>query len=559
MAVTKKGSLKCQKTAGSFKKGFDPRRNLTPPGRPKGHLSPVTVMKNLLNEAAADGKTKLETICRDMVEDKPELAVKMAYGDIFGRGYVEKDVDDTEAQWRSLLDVSRAIFGDGYKLTRFHRWLLSKFNAFVTDYHMGLAPRLHISLPPQHGKSEGVRLACAFALEMCKCRCAWASYNVSFAKKSSRAIREWFEEHRKESFGKDDKKTEAEWVLSTGGSFLATGVGGQLTGETVDIMFIDDLIKNYEEYCSNARRNKLRHWLKTVVNSRVRNTTAMLSIGTRWGQDDAIDMLTTEIGGSWQIYSIPAIPGYNVDTGEIADKLDTPDPIGRAPGVVLWPEEHSVELLKDKMQKAGPLVAASMYQQAPKQVTGNFFRRDKWGKAGPDMAAELRSVMCRYWDLGFVEDGHLTAGALGYVGIITRANGEKECSPFVVKDILSFSEQWPVTKQRILRQANVDGTGVVIGIEANGTQISNFLEIANELRPRGFTVIPRKSKPDKESDARAWQSLQWGGLVLLGNTGTLIDKADRFPQSDIDEVDAISGLFWVSKLNSQKVTGGYLT
>jgi hypothetical protein len=442
-----------------------------------------------------------------------------------------------KTDWRNLIDVAQTVFNGKYSLTPFHRWLLSKMTKFVMDFQLGLAPRLHISLPPQHGKSEAVRLACAWALDMCGPRVAWASYNVSFARKSSRIIRDWFQEHKPDRFGKRTKSSEGEWSLDPSGTFLASGVRSQLVGEPVDLMFLDDLLKSYEEYCSTANRERVQYFLKTVVATRLNNSSGILSIGTRWGQDDSIDMIMAELEGKWEYYAIPAIAGEN-------------DILGRAKGEALWEERQSAKILTERMRLAGPIIAAAVYQQAPLQVSGMFFKRDTWGKIDKPLDVGNRSIKVRYWDLAFTKGGHGTSGALGYL--------HKAGSPFFVEDVLTIREEWPTVRQRIIRQAKQDGIDVQIGIEANGTQIGYYQELIQDLP--GYKIFARKSKPDKSDDARRWQSLQWGGNVLLGTVDRLIDRAERFPENDIDEIDAISGCYWLLRILSpagNNVAGGW--
>jgi hypothetical protein len=437
--------------------------------------------------------------------------------------------------WHGLDDLAKSIFGDKYQITDFHRWLLSTLSKFVVDYRMGMAPHLHISLPPQHGKSEAVRMAVAWAVSMCpKTRTAWASYNSTKAGQSARYVRDWLQEHRPELFDRRSKTTEKEWSLTNGSTMIGCGIDGQLVGEPVNLLVLDDLLKNYVEYCSKTHREKIRYWLKSVVQSRTNNQTAILSIGTRWGQDDAIDLLMQEVPEKWQVYAIPAVAGED-------------DPIGRAPGEVLWADRHSKELLTRKMDAAGPIIRAAVYQQAPLQVSGLFFKRDKWESWNQERdSATDRTMVCRYWDLAFTKDGHGTAGALGYI---------KNNTDFVIEDLQVVRQEWPVAKEFIIKQALKDGKEVVVGIEGNGTQIGYYQEVSTDPKMKGFRVVRRKAKPDKTDDARAWQSLQWGGKVFLGTVNNLIDRAERFPENDIDEIDAISGLFWLSRLHAKHLSG----
>ena len=452
------------------------------------------------------------------------------------------DTDQTKyAEWNTPTDVARAIFGERYQLTKFHRWLLSIMAKFVLDYKMGLAPRVHISLPPQHGKSEAVRLMLSWLLTSTNdTSTAWVSYAERFAAKSSRQVRDWIEDKKPELTEKQ-KKAMSDWTLNNGSTMIAAGIGGQITGEAVDVLLFDDLLKNYQDYLSKANRDEIRYFLKSCANTRMHDTSGVLSIGTRWGQDDAIDMVLEEIGGKWDVHSVPALA--------VEGK---PDPLGREPGEPLWPERHGKAGLEDKIKRAGPLVAQAIYQQSPLQVSGTFFLRDQWQVwNGIIDAAGNRTRRVRYWDLAFTKKGHGSASAMGYV----RKSGE-----IVIEDIRVHRVEWPELQILIEKQAQRDGKDIAVGIEANGTQVGYYQDIRNKLVPLGYQVTGRTSKPDKESDARQWQTLQWGGSVHLGTVDNFIDRAERFPKNDIDEVDAVSGMCWLINLiknNDQFSFGGY--
>ena len=136
----------------------------------------------------------------------------------------------------------------------------------LDDVLRGSCRRLLVMMPPQNGKSELVsRRFPAYALgKRPELRLAAASYNADLAMDMSRdvqlimdtpAYKQLFP-HTRLSEGRDDdvKTTKQFTVVGHRGRYYATGVGGGLSGRTVDIGIIDDPIKNREEAERSATR-----------------------------------------------------------------------------------------------------------------------------------------------------------------------------------------------------------------------------------------------------------------------------------------------------------------
>src|SRR3546814_5438839 len=69
------------------------------------------------------------------------------------------------------------------------------------------------------------------------------------------------------------------------------GRGGSGTGKPADLVIIDDPLKNAQEAESLTTRRELHAWYNKVIYSRVRATTAIIIIHTRWSEDDLIGRL----------------------------------------------------------------------------------------------------------------------------------------------------------------------------------------------------------------------------------------------------------------------------
>lgn len=135
-------------------------------------------------------------------------------------------------------------------------------------------------------------------------------------------------------------------------------------------LIADDLIKDSEEAGSQSFRAKLWEWFTRVFLTRKMNSgSAVIIVMTRWHEDDPIGRLTdpqnecynAEEAAKWKILSLPAIAVEN-------------DPMGRAPGEVLWPERFPLEFLQ-AVRALDPKGFASLYQGQPAPEDGDFFKK----------------------------------------------------------------------------------------------------------------------------------------------------------------------------------------
>ena len=425
-----------------------------------------------------------------------------------------------------------------------HEYISKIMDKFIVDYEAGLAPKVHISMPPQHGKSTVMEAGFARLIARnLSTRIAWTGYSGDLPEKSSGIIRDILSSDKGQRLfpgalppDLDKKKSVKEWETGLGGGLIARGVGGALTGRPVDVLGCDDLMKDYEEYCSRAIRRKTRNWIETVAGTRLHNHSAVFSIGTRWGAEDAIEMLMDIIPGPWEQYAIPAIAKPN-------------DILGRKPGEPLFPERHSYKRLKFIERKIGPIKYGAIYDQNAMKRMGEFFRDGKWDIVEPGQVPlviqdQLKKHSTSYWDLGFKKDGHPSANAKGIV---------LEDAIWLSRVKRITDTAWPDTKMIIKQTAKADTSRTRLAGEATTNQAGYWMEIAKELHKEGChcRVIPRESKPDKLADAEGWQSEQWGGNVHLVNgpwVSEFLERAKLFNEiTDIDEIDAISGLVAVCR------------
>ena len=260
----------------------------------------------------------------------------------------------------------------------------------LTRFAMGEIKKLMITMPPQHGKSEGAtRRLPAFVLgQDPDKRIAIVSYNAIKARKFNRELQRIMDDDRyyelfpqtllagQASYQEQGRRSrnyarnsdECE-IVGYQGSFKTIGVGGSLTGEPVDMLIMDDLYKDAVSAWSPVIRQNVADWYDTVASTRLHNDSQQLLVFTRWHMEDLAGRLLEQEGvydpienpQGWLLVSFPAI--QNRPPSE-------QDP--RAEGEPLWPERHSLEKLLE-IKGRSPTVFESLYQQNPQPSQGLMY------------------------------------------------------------------------------------------------------------------------------------------------------------------------------------------
>lgn len=154
------------------------------------------------------------------------------------------------------------------------------------------------------------------------------------------------------------------WELNTGSEYYAVGAGGSVTSFRADLGIIDDPIKGREEADSETIRKKIVEWWKADFWTRLKPDAAVVLIMTRWHEEDLAGWLLSEAqkgGERWDILSIPM---------EAKDA----DPLGRAPGEILWPEWFRPEMVA--IAKRDTRNWSALYQQQPTPDEGDYFKAE---------------------------------------------------------------------------------------------------------------------------------------------------------------------------------------
>lgn len=169
----------------------------------------------------------------------------------------------------------------------------------------GKIKNLIITIPPQHGKSQGSsKYLPAYMLGINPdLQIALMSYSTTFARKFNRHLQRLLtNELYKDIFPNTSINNENVVTVSRGylrnadefeiidkqGSFKSIGREGALTGNPVDIMIFDDLYKDAMEGNSPVVRDNVIEMYKSVIETRLHNNSQQLCVFTRWHEEDLI-------------------------------------------------------------------------------------------------------------------------------------------------------------------------------------------------------------------------------------------------------------------------------
>ncbi|MFM2151585.1 MAG: Terminase large subunit [Pseudomonadota bacterium] len=209
--------------------------------------------------------------------------------------------------------------------------------------------RAVVSAPPQHGKSETIMHALAWHLAQDPTRThAYVTYAGNFATDQSRRIRSITDSAGVEM---SDQAALRRWRTARGGGLIAEGVSGQLTGKSVDGIFvIDDPYKDRVEAESALKRERVWQFFTDVAKTRLNPAASVIVVHTRWHEDDLAGRLAKQ---GWERLNLQAV---------------SPE------GVPLWPERYTPQWLKEQREALGEYSWASLYMGEPRPRGGAVFR-----------------------------------------------------------------------------------------------------------------------------------------------------------------------------------------
>jgi len=323
------------------------------------------------------------------------------------------------------------------------------------------------------------------------------------------------------------------------GGARSVGITSGLTGKPVDVLFIDDPIKDQQDADSAAWRKVVWDFWTAVANTRLAPGAPVVVILTRWHEDDlAGRLLAAEDAHRWRVLNIPAQADHDPVKGEV-------DPLGREPGQYLTSARGRTVRQWEQIRVAvGSRVWNALYQGRPSPAEGGILKREWWRTYdrprwivrddGSYWAVGADEVI-QSWDMAFKS----TDGSDFVCGQVWARYGLQATLLDQVHERLSFVETRKAVRELAAKWPQA--TLKLVEDKANGPAVINSLsQIVAGLVPEE----PHGSKPARASAVAPF--IEAGQVWLPAPelapwVGAFVAECAAFPTgSHDDQVDAMS-------------------
>lgn len=267
----------------------------------------------------------------------------------------------------------------------FHIDLAARLERFAEAVIAGKSPRLLIEAPPRHGKStlSSEDFPPWFFGHYPDAEIIASAYAGSLANEFSRKVQETMRSSDYQMLFngltvREGNEAIESWKNSRGGSYLAAGVGGPITGRGAHVLLIEDPYKNREDADSPIVRKKIWDWYTSTAYTRLAPGGGVCIIHTRWHQDDLIGRLRDSMKEAAKVEAETGKWPEDVDKWEVVSypAIATEDEVFRRAGEALHPERYDLTSLLRIRRTVGPRDWSALYQQNPVPEEGAFFSKD---------------------------------------------------------------------------------------------------------------------------------------------------------------------------------------
>ena len=411
--------------------------------------------------------------------------------------------------------------------TKFHKWLANKVQTFIETPTGNPFDVLCISCPPQHGKSLTISETLPSWI-VCKHpnkRCIIACYNDDFAGKFGRRNKQKIEEYGQHIFGIKLKKSSDRdmEIADHNGGIITRGLLSGITGNSGDVIILDDIVKNRSEADSPTYRDRTWEEWQNSIKTRTQSGTKIICVMTRWHEDDLMGRIIAN--------------EKNVEVVNIPVEAEENDILGRNVGDALCPEigkdNKWLEMFKQSYltDSVGGGVRAwnALYMGRPTSAEGNIFKREWWQYYNklPDNIQLLGISV----DATFKDSDTSDFVAIEVWG---KLNGD-----YYLIDLIKKRMDFPETLKAIRYMADKypNKHSILVEDKANGSAIISMLK--HEIGG----IVPITPKESKVARANAITGIVEGGNVYLPQyadfTNEFVEEFASFPNGVHDDlVDA---------------------
>ena len=394
-----------------------------------------------------------------------------------------------------------------------HQRICEELDQFLEDVVEGRSPRLMLTMPPRHGKSElASRRFPAYALgRYPDLSIISASYSADLSSRMNRDVQrimddplyhDIFPETRLSSknirtvaSGNYLRNSDIFEVVGHQGVYRSAGVGGGLTGMGASICILDDVIKDRASADSPTVLQNVWDWYTSTLYTRLAPGGGIILMNTRWCTRDLSGrLLEAEAQGDgdrWRVVNFPAIATED-------------EPPYRRAGEALHPARYPLEQLEKIRAAVGTRDWEALYQQHPIPDGGALFKAEWLARTWlpKDLPDKFDEVVCS-WDLSF-KGGDASDFACGQVWgrkgadcyLLDQARG-RWCFTETLAQVRKLAGQWPQALRKLVEDA------------ANGPAV------IDTLRHEVPGIVPVKPDGSKVARAHAVTALFEAGNVLV--------------------------------------------
>lgn len=399
-------------------------------------------------------------------------------------------------------------------MTDFHKTYYEVLDMFA---HKKIR-KLIVSVPPQHGKSQGSsRFLPSFLLGMNPdLKIIIGSYNADQAKSFNADVQRivnseaykavfpdtFFNNGRMRMDNVYKCNSEVSEPVGHKGFVRAVGRSGALTGKSVDISILDDVYKDFNEANSTLIREQAWKWYTTVVRTRLHNDSQEIIVFTRWHEDDLIGRLEKsgekiiQLKSMSQLADVPRDAWVQINFPAL--KIGEPTELDpREEGEALWADKHSREKLLSA-KALDPVQFECLYQGDPCSEESLLYGTFKTYTDKSEYGTFVRRGTCV--DVADKGTDYLCAISYDVYRSPNTIYNEKthRFEPIMfalVTDVMFTQDGTEITSVSLPMQINTNGSQRVY-IESNngGEQFANG--VAKRVRAQ---VVPKYNKANKEA------------------------------------------------------------
>ena len=305
------------------------------------------------------------------------------------------------------------------------------------------------------------------------------------------------------------------------GSIKLMGTGGTLTGQDVDILICDDLIKGFSDVTPTLLDKKIE-WFKSIILQRLEPHSKLIVLGTRWASNDVIGYLQDTQPDDYKFINLTALNEDETDC--------------------IWNNRYDVKFFQDRRAEMGERLFQALYQQEPLDSTGNYFNLDYVRFETDTRTNYTYSQTVRSWDLAYSDESKGQVNDSTASCLMTRTIDNQ----YIRHEITN--EQYGDKLKQVLRSTaylDTPNTPILIETGTTGGAAEFLFKEYRDNNLQGYNVQQSKPIGAKVDRAAPFRDAILDNKIIVDlpdqQREQLIRQLQSFPLGKHDDIiDAIS-------------------